>query len=706
MLHRVPVLLAAAAALTLCTDEGEWLPTQVRELDWEALRRRGMQMTRDEFWHPDKGGVLSATVQINGCTASFVSADGLLVTNHHCGFDAVSQLSSVEHNWLRDGFVAASRADELPAPGMQALVLQRIDDVTAAVHAAQDQAKTDLERWDSTQRTIARLVDEAQKREPGTVCSVASFLEGKEYQLYHRIKLTDVRLAYAPPRAVGEFGGDVDNWEWPRHTGDFCFFRVYGAPDGKPRDHQTDNVPWHPAHSLKLCRDGVQPGDLAIVMGYPGLTQRYKSSRAVATRQGYVYPRRDVELTAVIEVLERAAKTGEAKALALAPRIKELANVQKNARGMVYGLRRNAVVAQKLREEEQLRAWLSQDRKRAQEYGSVVDEQLALDDAEASAIERDFAIGFTVGQMLGDVPLLATLVDACAAAAGAPDGAVPPQLQRLLAADALTADFELVQLPVLAVVLGELASLPAAQRLRGTEAFAGHTGVSLATGLLGETRMFDASARRMLAAGGAAAIDSSGDPVVVLARGLAAERLDWQRRARERQGRSLLVGRRWIEAQEAFRGRQFYPDANNTLRVSIATVKGYSPRDGVTCLPQTTVAGLLQKETGAEPFASPKALLAAAAERQKSRWFDARLGDVPVCFLCDADTTGGNSGSPVVNGKGELVGLNFDRVFENVAGDFGWNAERSRNVVCDVRYVLWILDGVLPAPALLRELGV
>jgi hypothetical protein len=206
-------------------------------------------------------------------------------------------------------------------------------------------------------------------------------------------------------------------------------------------------------------------------------------------------------------------------------------------------------------------------------------------------------------------------------------------------------------------------------------------------------------------AAGKDAVTQSDDPMLALARGLAAERAAAVLRQQQRAGKMLDVGRRWIAAQEAFRGKAFYPDANSTLRVSIAEVAGYVSRDGTVRTPHTTVAGLLEKETGKEPFANPKAVLEAARNRKQSRWFDKALGDVPVCFLTNGDTTGGNSGSPVINGKGQLIGLNFDRVFEGVAGDFGWSADRSRNVVCDIRYVLWIVESVFPSPKLLAELG-
>ncbi len=694
------------AAVTLLPDEGQWLPTQVRDMDWGALKKRGMQLTKDQFWHPEKGGVLSATVQINGCTASFVSKDGLMVTNHHCGFGAVSELSTPADNLLRDGFAAADRTAERPAPGMIASVLKRIEDVTAVVHEAQAKATDDLDRWSITQRTVARLIGEGEQKEANTKCSIASFLEGKEYHLYYRTQIRDVRLVYAPPRAIGEFGGEVDNWEWPRHTGDFMFFRAYVAKDGAVREFDQDNVPFQPEHALKVATAGVQSGDLALILGYPGRTQRYKTSRGVATQQGFVFPQRLDVLTRAIAVLTAAGKTDEALDLAVADRIKSLANVQKNSSGMVFGLSRNATAAKKQHEEQQFRAWVTQATNSPAGWTTVLDEMLALDETEAATIERDTLVAL-IGMLSDDLPLLMALVEGCGAVASTPEGKVPPRLLTALADPQLTTHFPLIQKPLLQILLAEFASMSKAQRIAGTE-FLGESGLDakVEAAFFADTKMLDGNERKTLFAQGKDAVAKSQDPMLLLARSLAAERQLAGNRQRQRNGQMLDVGRRWIAAQEAFRGKSFYPDANSTLRVSIAEVGGYSPREAVTYAAQTTVAGLVQKETGQEPFASPKALLAAAQTRTASRWFDQRLGDVPVCFLTNGDTTGGNSGSPVINGKGELIGLNFDRVFENVAGDFGWNKDRSRNVVCDIRYVLWVVDAVFPSPTLLKELGV
>jgi hypothetical protein len=689
-------------AVLLLPDEGQWLPTQIRQWDWQQLEQRGMELSKDEFWHPEDGGVLSATVQINGCTASFVSATGLMVTNHHCGFGAISALSTPEANYLRDGFRAESQEEELPARGVTAFVLKRIEDVTAKVHEAQANATSDLERWQITQRIIEQLQAEGERNEPNTTCSVESYLEGKEYQLTYRTRLTDVRLVYAPPRAIGEFGGEVDNWEWPRHTGDFSFFRAYVAPDGSPAGYSKDNVPYQPKHFLEVSTKGVQQGDLAIIMGYPGNTQRYKSSRAVATRQTYVYPKRNELLTKAIAVLEAAGATSEKKALQVASRVKSLANVQKNALGMVWGLDRNAVVARKLMEEEQLGSWIAADAERQQRWGAVLADILQMDQSEADSIEQDIAIGFGASYLLRDVPLVVSLLQACSAAEAM--GSVPPRLISQLGSDAPNQDFELIQVPMLAIVLDELCSMPEGKQLRGTDALPQDTGTARIEAILQTSQMLDPEARAALFGQGAEAIAQSRDPLVQFARGLAAEFADYRLRTQQRDGQMLDLGRRWIAAQEAYRGRSFYPDANSTLRVSIASVKGYAPRDGVYYKPHTTVAGILAKQKGEEPFDSPQSLLDAAADRRNSRWFDDRIGDVPVCFLTDGDTTGGNSGSPLINGRGELIGLNFDRVFENVSGDFGWNADRSRNISVDVRYLLWVIESVLPSPRLLGEL--
>lgn len=706
---KLPFVLPLVAALLLPTtpDEGQWLPQQIRAMNWAALEARGMQLTKDEFWHPERGGVLSAAVQINGCSASFCSPEGLVVTNHHCGFGAINALSSPEANYLRDGFVAKTREAELPAPGMVVYVVRKIEDVTARVHAAQAEADTPLERWQATDQVIRQLVAEGEK-EPDTTCSVASFLEGREYHLYYRTRLTDVRLVYAPPRAIGEYGGDIDNWEWPRHTGDFSFFRAYAAPDGSPRAHHPDNVPFRPEHWLKVSSDGVHADDLVLIMGYPGTTERYLTSLAVGDRQAVYYPLRLDLLTRIVAVLEDHAAKGEAEQLAYASTIKSLANVQKNAEGMIWGLERNAVVDRKKREEAAFAEWVAASPDRRARYGDLLERLIALDRQEQQSTRKDLVLGLALSSRIS--PFLRGIVDIVALASSRQPGEpVPERLAARVASDELTRDFEAVQEPILTILLDALRHLDGADAIEGREVLSPQTDETteaIVGRIIEQTKLLDGKARVALLEGGRDAVENSDDPLVRLARGLAAERVELIRRQRTIEGERLTVGRQWIEAQQEWRGTSFYPDANSTMRVSIASVKGYRPRDGVLYLPHTTVAGMLNKHTGVEPFDVPRAVLEAAGERAESRFFDPKIGDVPVCFLSDGDTTGGNSGSPVINGKGELVGLNFDRVFENVSGDFGWNPDRSRNISVDILFVLWVMEQVMPAHHLLREMDV
>jgi len=684
-------------------DEGQWLPQQVLSMDWAELKKRGLELTKDEFWHPERGGVLSAAVQINGCSATLVSDSGLVVTNHHCAFSAIQKASSVERNFVEDGFVAASRKDEIRARGIQLRVVRKIDDVTEKVHAAAAKAKTDLERVQLIAAERQRLIAEGEASAANTECSVASFLNGKTYHLYHRTLIRDVRLVYAPPRSVGEFGGDVDNWEWPRHTGDFTFLRAYVGSDGKPADYSEDNIPYKPDHWIPVSGEGVGPGSLVMILGYPGRTQRYLSSVAVEAAQKQVYPLRYRFFTEFIRILEQRAGDDPRLQLQFSSNIKSFANGQKNALGMVKGLARNGVVADKLAEEKAFSEWVSSDAERERKWGATLADVLEMDRAASGTSQRDFLLRAVTGNCV----LLNSLMDLVKTASERTDettwGDVEAAAGRFGRG---TIDRDWLEKPFLAFLVDELQALPEGQKLLGQDAvIGGMTGAEWARSALAENPFKDGDARRRLFLQGNEAIRKHDDPLLRLARIIGPELTAMSNRNNLREARRLVVGRRWIEAQESWRGNAFYPDANSTLRVSIASVKGYAPRDGVEYVSQTTLGGVVAKETGEDPFKSPAPLLAASRAGDRGRFIDKRLGDVPVCFLSDGDTTGGNSGSGVIDGKGRLVGLNFDRVFENVAGDFGWNAARSRNISVDIRYVLWQLEKVMPAPELLKELG-
>ena len=679
-----------------------------------------MTLTPDELWHPEHGGLINAAVQIGvqdrgNCSASFVSPDGLIITNHHCGVDAIASLSTLKRNYLNEGFVSRSIEQELKT-NMVVHVVRGMRDVSTEVHAAQARATNPLERYEFTQAAIRRLVIEGEKdpttgqKDPRTTCHVASFFEGREYHLYYRTRITDVRLVYAPPFGTADYGGNIDNWEWPRHSGDFMILRAYVAPDGTPRPHDPENVPYQPEHFMKISKRGISEGDLVMIIGYPARTVRYLSSVAVQERQGFLYPKRRDMFLQLIEVLEAASVNDPEMGIKLSATVASLANIEKNHLGMITGLARNAVVDRKIREEEGFVDWAK--RTSHNDYVDVLQDLLDLDHEEKTTQEKDLLIRLLLFQRLRDqLPLLTAMDELIRAAGDSEEGeavAYPDDLLARIATQSVTRDMERIQKPLLRILLEEARNLPEDQMLHGTEILADSDvpADEMVERLLASTEMLSGEARLALLRAGNKAIAESPDPLVRLVHGLTQEVDAYQVRRRTRLGRRTEVGQRWIDAQRTWRGQSFYPDANSTLRISVAEVKGYSPRDAVQHDAFTTVAGMLEKNTGEAPFRMPEVLAEAARRRWLSEYRSKDLGDVPVCFLADGDTTNGNSGSPVVNGKGELVGLNFDRVFENVSCDFGWDPDRSRNISLDIRFVLWHLESVMPAPRLIREMGV
>jgi hypothetical protein len=714
----VLTLLISAGALA---DEGQWPPDQLASFDakaWADLKARGLTVSPADLWDGKGGGLTTATVQIGGCSASFASKDGLVLTNHHCAFDAIQLASTPDRNYLRDGFAAKTRADELPARGgaSRALVLKRIVDVTEKVRGSGTpfaRAKTDLERFEAVERARKEIVAECEKT-PGSRCQVAPFYDGLLYKLQEQVEYPDVRLVYAPPRAVGEYGGEVDNFRWPRHTGDFSVLRVYAGPDGKPAPPSRENVPFHPARFFKVSGAGVKAGDLVMVLGYPGRTQRYLPASAVKNLEEWFYPARGTTYSDLIHILEESTKGDAAEQLRVSSYVKRLANTETNARGQIEGLRRNGVVPRVIDEDARLAAWLEKEPSAVafKTAPNELEELLAKD--RASQERRLFMdeIERSPGLLLSALELVRFAEERkkpdLARDAGYQDRDLGRARDR--EKNATRSHAPVAQRRALAYLIEKAMRSPGepiaafetafGQRADARAIEARLASFDDATRLDESTRLADLEAPIDM-------LRASGDPYLRLAVALSPELAKARAERKEMSGALLRVRPAYLSALQAFRrssGRLLYPDANSTLRVSFAEVKGYAPKEALFAEPQTSTAGLLEKETGAEPFASPARVLEAVKTKRFGRFGDERLGGVPIGFLSNADTTGGNSGSPAVNGKGELVGLNFDRVWENVAGDFGWNAERSRNVMVDIRYALWLIGDVDGRTALVDEL--
>ena len=675
-------LLPLLFVSTLFAAEGKWTPQQVLELDPQWLKAQGLELPPQRLWDPQRGtGLLAATISTGGCSGGWISAEGLFVTNHHCLFGVLQEHATPQNDIIANGFLARTLEAELKSGTVRITVPRRFTDVTSQVLAAVPKKATDPERHRAIEQKSNDIVAACEKQ-PGSRCKVAAHDGGVQYVLQEMTELADVRLVYAPPRAVGEFGGEIDNWMWPRHTGDFAIGRAY-----------VDGKPFRPEFFFPLATKGVAPGDFVMVLGYPGVTYRALTAAEMEERHAWFGSRASVYRD-WIRILEESTKGNSAGEIAVADVVKTLANRQKNGEGQLAGFRRGSILEKQREADRTVLEWA----RRNQRAGAVAAwEGLAAMAAEQrKTAERDFLldhIRMTSGSLAPTGPK--ALVFAVAVARSAierqkPDADRDPVfMQRVIGRvrDRLERDQKSFYAPADQTLLADYVR-------RARPHIAPLAKLDSLEALYANTKLFDLAERLKMLEETPAQLRARKDPLVELGFGLNAEIDTLMERKNRWEGTIARLRPEWRRAVVAHAGRPVAPDANATLRVSFAHVKGYAPRDGVFYTPFTTLRGVVDKHTDAEPFDVPEAVLGAAPGDL----------DLPVNFLADADTTGGNSGSPVVNGRGELVGVNFDRVWENVANDFAFNPDVARNVSADVRYLLWMLRDVAKATELLEEL--
>ncbi|KFA92467.1 S46 family peptidase [Archangium violaceum] len=709
------LLLLSLVAAPALAGEGKWTPQQVLELDPAWLKAQGLQVPPKRLWDPKRGtGLLAGAVSVSGCSGAFIAETGLIITNHHCVFSIVQEHSTPQRDLLAQGYLAKSREEELPGKGSRVLVPRGFTDVTKEMFAAVPEGADDLARKKAMERKEKELVAECEKR-PATRCRVASFDGGVQFVLFDSVELADVRLVYAPPRAVGEFGGDEDNWMWPRHTGDFSIIRAYSAPDGSAAKYDVKNVPHKAEFFFPLATQGVKPDDFVMVLGYPGTTFRALLAEDMAERQSRFYPRVIDVYGELIRILEEEGEKDAAGKIAVASNLKGMRNRYKNAGGQLAGLKRGRIVEKQREAEAAVVAWAE---KRKEHAGALKarSELLALHAESAKTFEREFLLDAL--RMAPKGSSLALALARLSQERAKPDLERRPEfmereLPRL--ADRLEREqknyYAAADKRMLLALVRRAQALGEGERIAAIDKHFGRTYAekdvsAKIDALYASSKVLDLAERQKMAGETEAQLRARKDPLLDFGFDLAAEVVALDELRDRRAGANVRLMPPWRRAVMAHAGKPVAPDANSTLRVSFAKVKGYAPRDGAFYTPQTTLTGVMEKHTGQAPFIVPDKVAAAAVAKKYGPWVDSRLKDVPVNFLADADTTGGNSGSPTVNGKGQLVGLNFDRVWENVANDFGYNPDVARNVNVDVRYVLWMLDQVEDADGLLRELGV
>jgi hypothetical protein len=705
--------LAIAAPGPARAGEGMWVPQQLPEIS-KTLKKAGLKLDPDDLADLT-GDPMGAVVSLGGCTASFVSRQGLVITNHHCAYGAIQLNSTPDRNLMTDGFNAAQRSDELTAgPNARIYALESIEDVTDRVKAAIAAASDAPGRANALDGIEKQLVAGCEAG-GGYRCRLYSFAGGNTYRLFKNLEIRDVRLVYAPPGSVGAFGGDIDNWMWPRHTGDFSFYRAYVGKDGKPAAYAEDNVPYQPKHWLKFADKPLGAGDFVMVAGYPGRTARYALADEFDNAAGWSYPAIAKHYRALAALVDAAGIKDPDIAVKYASTVRGWENTMKNYTGQVEGFERIHAAQRKRTEEAAVLEWLRGQGDKGRPALEAHEKLVALAADARATRERDLVVSRFDNTGVLDVAL--TLyrraiehekpdADREAGYQDRDDAGIEGAMRQMEHRYVPEMDRQLQR-----YWLQQYVALPEAQHDAAIDKWLGGNDdkhVERAIDSLAKTKLGDTDERLRWMQASRKDFESSKDPAIEYAVAVMPSLLEREAERKAQAGDALLARPVYLQAAADYResrGEAVYPDANGSLRITFGHVQPYTKLNGAKQLPFTTLEQVAAKTTGREPFDSPQALIDAVKARRYGGLADQRLGTVPVNFLSDLDITGGNSGSPVLDARGRLVGLAFDMNWEAVVSNWVFDPDMTRMIAVDGRYVRWIMQEVYPAPQVLAELG-
>lgn len=713
-----PILASLTFALSAnaMADEGMWQPHQLPELE-SILKAKGLEIDVNSISKLTEFP-MNAVISLGGCTASFVSPQGLVVTNHHCAYGSIQYNSTPENNILQNGFLAKSPAEELPAaPGARVYVTETVTEVTNKVLKGTDKLKAKA-RYDALEKNRKALVAECEA-DKDYRCNVYSFHGGLEFYLIKSLEIKDVRIAYSPAMGVGKYGGDIDNWMWPRHTGDFAFYRAYVGKDGKPAEFNESNVPYQPASHLSVSAKGVQDGDFVMVTGYPGRTNRYRIAAEVDYTFNTSYPKSRKHNSKYVSLIEENSEDGSKARIAYESTIAGYNNYIKNYGSMIESFNKGTMFERKKQFEQDLTNWINSDKQRKKQYGTVLTELSALVAESLQNSERDMMLGYVHrSQMIRTARSLYRLAyEKQKPNDQRQSGYQERDMPRFEAGiKRMSRRFDAtVDKAILLHFLELYAALPKEDRFTEVDkAFKLEKGFDkskhsqLLDSMYAKSSLQDEAQRLALFEQSFDELNKSQDPFVQYAKAIFTVMKTQEDKSKALSGKLQAARPQLMEAIIAYNkslNKPVYADANSTLRVTYGTVNGYSPQDGLIATPFTSLEGLLAKNTDVEPFDSPKK----QQELIKAKSYGDYTGGmntVPVNFLSNVDTTGGNSGSPTLNGKAELVGLLFDGVYESIIGDWDYNPVYNRSIHVDSRYMLWVMDKVDNAQNLLDEMDI
>jgi len=695
-------------------DEGMWLPSLIYKLNISDMQKEGLKLSAEDIYSINNSSLKDAVVALDrgSCTAELISKDGLLLTNHHCGFGEIQSHSSVEHDYLQDGFWAMSRKEELPNPGKTVTFLISVEDVTDQVLAGVTDAMNDDER-NRIIRTVSSELEEKAKSDTHYETYVRSFFSSNKYYLFTVETFKDIRLVGAPPQALGKFGGDTDNWMWPRHTNDFSMFRVYCGPDGKPAEYSEDNIPYQPKYFLPISLKGVEKGDYAMIMGYPGRTNRYETSYGVQSTM-------DVTNEVRIEVREKLLNiwgdymsTSQKARIQYASKYARSSNYYKYSIGQNKGLTNLKVIDKKQAIEKEFTTWVNADINRTEKYGKA----LSMIESSFKNEEADKARSYLGEALLRgpEIFMYANRAQSLLDLLEKPEEN-KDKIDRIVASmkksmDDYFKDYDAAtDQKVVGTLLKLYADKNAAQyypaffttvqkKYKGD--FTKYAEKLFANSVFDSKEELSAFLEKpsLKALKKDMALSSAAD---IFAKYRDMSEKAGESRELKSEGERLFVA----GLMEMKPDKVFYPDANSTMRLTYGQVKDYNPRDGVTYNYFTTTDGYLEKEIpGDDEFDVPNRMKQLLIDKDYRKYAD-NDGSLHTCFITNNDITGGNSGSPAINGNGELIGIAFDGNWEAMSGDIAFEPELQRCINVDIRFVLWVIDVYAGATHLVDEMQI
>ena len=705
-------IIALSIGLNARADEGMWLLPMIEKLNMGTMTSLGLKLSAQDIYSLNQPSIKDAIIIFGGgCTGEIVSSQGLILTNHHCGYDRIQAHSTVEHDYLRDGFWAMTKEEELPNPGLNVIFLIKIEDVTDQVLANVNTGMSEAQRTAAV--NSAREAIQKKASEGNSYRSVVSSFYGNNYFYLLQYEIfSDVRLVGTPPSSIGKYGDDTDNWEWPRHTGDFSVFRVYSAPDGKPAQYAKENIPLKPKYWLPVSLSDRNKNDFAMILGYPGRTQRYATSWEVGEILNIVNPNR-VKIRGIKQEIWMTDMKADPKVdIQYASKYARSSNYWKYSIGQNNQLKNLNVIAKKQQIEAQFNSWVNADAERKEKYGEALNliKSSIEGRAEPQNAYQYFSECIQGCELLGFYQLSADLLPALKAADSQKITEAVNELK-----ENMTEIYKDYNAPT------DIKSMKAMLRLYRQDVPAKYH-PDFYAGVV--DARFKGSIDKFVDNMFAKSVFASesklnaflnkpvlkvleNDPVITtyesfikVARSMSQERSAFDQ--------DLAKGQRlWVAAlKEMTPEKTLYPDANSTMRLTYGTVQDYDPRDAVTYKYYTTLQGVVDKyKPGDYEFDLPQRLIELQNKKEYGRYGSSE-GYMPVCFLTTNDITGGNSGSPVLNGKGELIGLAFDGNWEAMSGDVAYEPALQRTICVDIRYVLWIMDVYAGAGHLVNEMTI